>query len=185
MPELDSNLTITVDTTTRPSLRGPDARSINGRIWFVAGALLLALFALIIIVSLISATNDNARIERLKDHGVAVAVTVTSCVGDIGGSGSNAAGYTCHGSYRLHGVHYREIIGSKTTQSRPGTVVRAVADPAHPSTIELASRVHASSASTSVYVVPGLLALFLFVLLPVFVRRWRASQSRVSRGPSP
>jgi hypothetical protein len=182
---MNSNLTITVDTTTRPSLRGPDARSINGRAWFVTGALLLALFALIIIVSFISATNDNARIDRLKDHGVAVAVTVTSCVGNIGGSGSNAAGYTCHGSYRLNGVHYREIIGSKTTLSSAGTKVRAVADPARPSTIELASYVQASSSSVSVYFVPSLLALSFIVLTLVFLRRRRATRSRATRASSP
>lgn len=160
-----------MDTTTRPTLRGPDARSINGRFWFVTGAFLLALFALVIIVSFISATNDNARIERLKHHGVAVAVTVTSCVGNIGGSGSNSAGYSCHGSYRLNGVDYREIIGSKTTSSSAGTKVRAVADPARPSTIELASYVHASSSSASVYLVPSLLALSFVVLTLVFLRR--------------
>jgi len=173
-----------VDTTS-PSLRGPDARSINGRIWFVTGALLLALFALTIVVTFISATNDNARIERLKDHGVAVAVTVTGCVGNVGGSGSNGAGYTCRGSYRLYGIRYREIIGSKTSSSSAGTKVRAVADPARPSTIELASYVQASSSSDSVYFVPSLLALFLVILTFVFLRRWRASQARATRASSP
>ena len=174
-----------MDTTTRPTLRGPDARSINGRFWFVTGAFLLALFALVIIVSFVSATNDNARIERLKHHGVAVAVTVTSCVGNIGGSGSNSAGYTCHGSYRLNGVDYREIIGSKSTSSSAGTKVRAVADPARPSTIELASYVRASSSSASVYLVPSLLALSFVVLTLVFLRRRRVSHSRTTRGSAP
>jgi hypothetical protein len=173
-----------VDTTARPSLRGPDARSINGRFWFVTGALLLALFALVIVVSFISATNDNARIDRLKDHGVAVAVTVTNCVGNIGGSGSNAAGYTCDGSYRVNGIHYREVIGSKTTSSSVGTKVRAVADPSRPSTIELASAVQASSSSVSVYLVPILLALSFAILTFVFLRR-RATQSRATVASSP
>lgn len=174
-----------MDTTTSPSLRGPDARSINGRFWFVTGALLPALFALIITVSFISATNDNARIDRLKDHGVAVAVTVTSCVGNIGGSGSNAAGYTCHGSYRLNGIHYREIIGSKTASSSAGTKVRAVADPSRPSTIEVVSAVHASSSSASVYLVPSLLALCFVVLTFLFLRRRRVSRSRATVACSP
>lgn len=169
-----------MDTPTSPSLRGPDARSINGRFWFTVGALALAVFAFIIVVSFISATNDNARIDRLKNHGVAVEATVTSCVGNIGGSGSNAAGYTCHGTYRINGVRYEEVIGSKSTPSNAGTRVAAVADPARLSTIELASAVQASSSSPSVYVVPGLLALSLVVLTLLFLRRRRVSESRSS-----
>jgi hypothetical protein len=161
-----------VDGTTRRSLRGPDARSISGRFWYLAGALLLTVFAVIVVVSFLSASNDNARIDRLKDHGVVVTVTVTNCVGNIGGSGSNAAGYTCHGSYSVRGVRYREIIGSKTTLSARGVQLRAVADPAHPSTIELASKVRTSSSSTSVYVVPSVLALlFLLLTFALFRRR--------------
>jgi hypothetical protein len=175
----EGNLTNIVDTT-RPSLRGPDARSINGRFWFVTGALLLVIFALIIVVSFISATNDNARIDRLKNHGVSVAVTVTSCVGNIGGSGSNAAGYTCRGSYRVNGVRYLEIIGSKTTLSITGTKERAVVDPARPSTIELASAVQTSSSSSSVYLVPSLLALSFVVLTLALLGRRRFSLTRAN-----
>jgi hypothetical protein len=183
----DTNLTIIVDTTTRPTLRGPDARSISGRFWFVIGALALCVFALIIVVSFISATNDIARIERLKDHGVSVVVTVTSCVGNIGGSGSNAAGYTCRGSYRVHGVRYQEVIGSKTTLSSAGTQLRGIADPARPSTIELASSVAKSSSSLSAYVVPSLLTLFVVLGFALFRRRRsrRAAPSSTSRSPVP
>jgi len=174
------NLTNTVETTTHASLRGPGARNVDGRFWFVAGAALLAVFAVIIVVSFISATNDNARIDRLKDHGVAVRVTVTSCVGNIGGSGSNAAGYTCHGSYSVHGVRYDEVIGSKTTFSTTGTHVRAIADPERPSTIEVASSVAKSSSSHSVYLVPSLLTL-LFLVLSIALRRRHSSRSRNTR----
>lgn len=140
----------------------------------VSGTFVLALFAVIIVVTFISATNDNARIDRLKSHGVSVVVTVTSCVGNIGGSGSNAAGYTCHGSYRVDGVRYEEIIGSKTTQSPAGTEVRAVADPNRPSTVELASAVARSTSSSSVYVVPSILALVFVVLALALLRRQRS-----------
>ncbi len=146
------------------ALRGPQAQRIDRRFWSVAGALLLAAFAAVVVVSFISAVNDNARIDRMKNHGISVVVTVTSCVGDIGGSGSNAAGYTCRGSYRVHGVHYEEVIASKSTWSDTGTNVRGVADPSRPSTVELASAVATSSSSDSTYVIPGLLALLCVVL---------------------
>jgi hypothetical protein len=159
---------------TQPSLRGPDARSISGRFWTVSCVLLLTLFAVIIVATFISATNDNARIDRLKSHGVSVAVTVTSCVGNIGGSGSNAAGYTCRGTYRVNDVRYEEIIGSKTTLSPAGTEVRAVADPNRPSTVELATAVARSTSSSSAYVVPSVLALVFVVLALALFRRQRS-----------
>lgn len=149
---------------------------------------MLAIFAVAIVVSFISATNDNARIDRLKNHGVAITVTVTSCVGNIGGSGSNAAGYTCSGTYSIHGVRYQEVIGSKTTLSTAGTIVHAVADPSRPSTVELASSVARSSSSRSVYVVPILLAILFLVLGFALLRRYY-SRSRMASAsatsPSP
>ena len=175
-----------------PSLRGPEAQRIGGRFWFATGALLLTAFAVVIIVSFISATNDNSRIHRLKTRGVSVVVTVTNCVGNIGGSGSNASGYTCHGSYLVKGANYQEVIGSKSTLSSVGSKVQGIADPAHPSTIELASAVARSSTSPSVYVVPSVLALFFIALTLIFFRRLRTSRLRppkslveVSRRPTP
>jgi hypothetical protein len=174
-----------VESITHPTLRGPNARSIGGSFWYVAGAILLAVFAVAIVVSFISATNDNARIDRLKNHGVAVTVTVTSCVGNIGGSGSNAAGYTCSGSYSVHGVRYQEVIGSKTTLSTAGTTVRAVADPSRPSTVELASSVAMSSSSFSDYVVPILLAILFLLLGLALLRRYRSLSRRAAATTSP
>jgi MYXO-CTERM domain-containing protein len=153
------------------SLRGAQAQPIGRQFWLVMGTLVIAVLAVIVIVSFISAANDNARIDRLKSHGVSVVVTVTNCVGNIGGSGSNAAGYTCHGEYRVKGVMFHEVIGSKTTFSTTGTAVRGVADPAHPSTVELTSAVASSSASPSAYVVPSLLALLLVALTMILLRR--------------
>jgi hypothetical protein len=159
------------------SLRGPEPQRIGGPFWLAAGALVLAMFAVSVVVGFVSAAHDNARIERLKSRGVPVVVTVTNCVGNIGGSGSNASGYTCHGSYRIDGDQYREVIGSKSTLSSVGSKVQGVADPARPSTVELASAVARSSTSTSVYVVPILLALLFVALTLLFLRRLRSSQS--------
>ena len=153
------------------SLRGPAVQSIGRRFWTSAAAVLLALLATIVVVTFVSAVNDNARIDRLKAHGEAVIVTVTNCVGNLGGSGSNAADYTCDGTYRLGGARYRETIGSKTSFSSPGDKIRAVADPARPSTIEVASAVATSSSSSSAYVVPSLLALIFAALGCEYARR--------------
>jgi hypothetical protein len=163
------------------SLRGAEAQRISRRFWFVFGAIVLTAFTLIVVVSFVSAAKDNARIDRLKSHGVSVVVTVTTCVGNIGGSGSNAAGYTCHGSYRVGGIRYQEIIGSKTTLSSAGTHLRAVADPQKPGTIELASALAKSSSSSSVYVIPSVLALLLVILMVALLGRQRSRRRQSVR----
>jgi hypothetical protein len=177
----------TMTTASEPratsSLRGAEPQRISRRFWIVFGALVLTSFSLIVVVSFVSAANDNARIDRLKTHGVAVVVTVTNCVGNIGGSGSNAAGYTCHGSYRVDGIRYQEIIGSKTTLSTAGTHLRAVADPLHPGTIELASAIAKSSSSSTVYVIPGVLALVLATLTVALLWRQRSRRSPSAHDP--
>jgi hypothetical protein len=164
-------------TSDTASLRGPKAQRIGGRFWYATGALLLIAFAAVIIVSFISAAHDNSRIDRLKTSGVPVVVTVTNCIGNIGGSGSNASGYTCHGAYRVKGTKYQEIIGSKSTLSPTGSKVRGVADPARASTVELASAVARSSTSTSVYVVPSVLGCLFVALTLFYLRRLRSSRS--------
>ncbi len=151
-------------------LRGADAVGLGRGIWIVAGALGLLVVAALLVISVISATNDNARITRMKDHGIAVSVVVSSCIGNLGGSGSNAANYTCRGHYVVAATSYDEVIGAMSRFAAPGTHVRALADPSRPSTVELASAVAASSASSRAYVVPGLLGLVVLALLAGFVR---------------
>jgi hypothetical protein len=162
------------------SLRGPEVRNMGRRFWITTSAIILAVLASIVVVSFVSASNDNARIDRLKTHGVSVIVTVTNCVGNIGGSGSNAAGYTCHGEYQVDGVRYREIIGSKTSFSATGSTVRGVADPAQLSRVEIASAVTTSSSSPTVYVVPSLLALIFVALALVLLRRLGSNRQRIT-----
>jgi hypothetical protein len=148
--------------------------SFGRRSWLVVGALGLAVFAVAVVVSFLSASNDNARIERMRNHGIPVAVTVTNCFGNVGGSGSNGAGYTCHGRYAVSKVNFDETIGSMSSFSSSGAVVRGVVDPSQHSYVILASAIDKSAASNSAYVDPGLLAIALLALscaLLYFARR--------------
>jgi hypothetical protein len=133
------------------SLRGASAASVGRRFWLVAGTLGLIAFTVALAVGFLS-------------------INPIDCIGNVGGSGSNGAGYTCRGQYRVGASTYRELIGSMTTFSASGTTVRAVADPAHHASVVLASAVKASSASPGSYVVPGLLAIVL-VALALALRR--------------
>ena len=62
---------------------------------------------------------------------------MTACLGQLGGSGSNAAGYQCRGSFTIDGRHYNEIIPG-TTLLPLGTTVRGVIDPGDPALISTA-----------------------------------------------
>lgn len=152
------------------AMRGGDAVGVAPRAWVVVGALGLLVVGALLVISAISAANDNARITRMKDHGVAVTAVVQSCVGNLGGSGSNAANYTCRGRYVVAGTAYDEVIGAMSTFAAPGSHVAAVADPSRPSTIELGTAVASVTASWRAYVAPGLLGLALLALLAGFVR---------------
>jgi len=93
----------------------------NLRIGYVRGAGVVmdsrrTLRALVVVSVLVLATltivltreaiNANARISRLRQHGVPVDVTVTSCLGLASGSGITEAGYRCRGTFTLKGHHY-------------------------------------------------------------------------------
>ena len=156
------------------TLRGAHTVARTGP-WRVVGSVVLLIAALAIAINFFSVANDNARIARMKSHGIPVVVTVTNCVGEIGGSGSNNAGFVCQGTYRVRGTQYHESIGSMTTFASFGTTLHAVADPAKPSTIVLATALAKPTASNSAYLVPSVLSLALVAVMVVIVRRRRHS----------
>ncbi len=169
------------DNTSVATLRGASPVGVSRRFWAVLGALVLVLVAVSLVVSFVSAANDNSRIERLQSHGIALRATVSSCIGNLGGSGSNASSYTCVATYSIATHNYHEVIGHMGSFAAPGTRVAVVADPSHQGTIELASAVESSSASNSVYVAPWLLsALFVALMLGYLrlLRRRRPSRDR-------
>ncbi len=112
----------------------------------------MVLFAVIHVMSFISATNDNARINLLRTHGIPVPVTVADCIGNIGSRGSKPAGYSFRGDHTVSGTTYHELIDSMTTFSAFGAAVSDVADPSQHSTVVLASTIRTSVASPRVYV---------------------------------
>ncbi len=145
-------------------LRGAAPNPTRARIWIVAAFACLLLLAVAVAASFVSASRDNARVERLKAQGIAVNVTVSDCRGNLGGSGSNSVDYTCHGDYRLGATTYHEVIGAMTTFSSAGSVVRGVVDPSQHGYVTLASALEHTTPSSSAYVVPGLLAIALLAL---------------------
>jgi hypothetical protein len=139
----------------------------------------LCLVALAVLVGILYAAgaNKNAQIDRLHHDGVPVQITITSCVGLLGGSGSNAAGYSCNGTFVLDGQRHLELIPGNTLYE-PGTTVAGVTVHGDPALVVTADALATERTSWHVYVLPTVLLLVLLVavgmLVAVVLRRRRA-----------
>jgi len=107
------------------ALRGPTPIRVGRRFWLVVGALVIVAVFAALIITTVSAASDNARITRMKDHGMGVALTVAYCTGNLSGSGTNIASYSCVGDYSVDGVKYRELVAGMTTYYATGRSIQA------------------------------------------------------------
>jgi biotin operon repressor len=172
-PETDTSGTAL--TTLRGAGVDIDVRK-AGRV--IVGLCLLAL-AVLVVVLFVAGVHKNAQINRLRQHGVPVTVTVSGCLGLLGGSGSNPAGYACQGTFTLDGHRYRESIPGNALRP-PGTKVRAVAVSGDPPLLSTAHAVATDRASAGVFVVPSILLVILVVLVGALVFRRRRMRSAAS-----
>jgi hypothetical protein len=134
------------------------------------------------VVLLIAAINNNSQINSLRHSGVPVTVSVTNCMGLMGGTGQSSAGYSCDGTYSLDGTVYRQAIPGLAFHAT-GTTVQGVAVPGDPkllSTPDLIARQHAS---WTPFIIPGLLLLVVVaVLVTVYLRRSGSSRASAPDG---
>ena len=148
-----------------------------------AGAVVaLCLVALAVSAAVLFATgaNRNAQVSDLRAHGVPVAVRVSTCLGLLGGSGSNPVGYACTGTYVYAGHRYQAAIPGDRPYA-PGSGARGVTVPDDPGLLSTPSVLRGEHASASVYLAPGALTvLFVAGLAGVGWRRRRRRTSRTS-----
>ncbi len=168
------------DTSGAPmtTLRGAGVNIDVRKTGRVVVAICLLALAVVTLVLFVAGLHKNAQINTLRQHGVAVQVTVSECLGLLGGSGSNPAGYACQGTFTLDGRHYRESIPGNVLR-RPGTKVRAVAVAGDPPLVSTAHAVDSERASASVFVVPAVLLAVLVILIGALVikrRRMRPAE---------
>jgi hypothetical protein len=156
------------------ALRGASVQVDAGRLGQVAVALVLLTLAVLTIAFIIVGVHKNEQTDRLHNQGVPVIVTVTGCLGLLGGSGSNAAGYSCHGTYTLDGHRYTEVLPGSTFHA-PGATLAAIAVPGDPALVSPVSLERTQHSSGNVFILPVVLGL-LFLLLAgvVLVVRRRA-----------
>ncbi len=143
------------------SLRGAGVGTIDGRrVARVALGAVGVAAAVLTVILFVAGADKNAQITSLRTRGVPVEVTVTSCMGLLGGSGSNAAGYACQGTYVVGGHRYRQAIPGDVLR-RPGSTVRGVTVPDDPELLSTARDVAGEHASWRVFIAPTVLALVL------------------------
>ncbi len=146
------------------TLRGAGV-DVDGRLVgrILAGMVLVSLAALVVVL-FVAGVEKNAQIGGLRRHGVIVEVTVTRCTGLLGGSGSNAAGYVCSGTFTLDGRRYHDVIPGNKIRD-PGTHVRAVTIASAPGLLSTVADVKSEHTSWRVFVLPSVLVVVLGVLV--------------------
>jgi len=122
--------------------------------------------------------NKNAQIASLRDHGVGVEVTVTGCLGQLGGSGSNAAGYSCTGTFVLGGRRHSVVLPDGALHS-PGDKVEEITVGSDPGLVSSPDQVAASSVSWTVFVLPTVLLLAGGLIAGGWLTRTRRHTRRV------
>ena len=156
-----------------------DARR-AGRVLVTVG---LAAVVVTAVALLYSGSRKNSQIEALRTHGVPVTMTVDGCRGLLGGSGSNAAGYSCWGSFREAGRPFSAYIPGDALRA-PGSTVRIVTVAGDPALLTTPAELSAEAPSSRVFVLPSSMLGGAGLAVTALVVRRRRRQ-RASRPPGP
>ena len=147
----------------------PASQVDSRRVAQVALGIVLGTLAVLGVVFTVVGIHTNQQIDRLHNQGVPVTFTVTGCLGLLGGSGSNAAGYSCRGTYSARRPPLQRATSRATRSTGPGSTVAAIAVPGDPALVSPAAIVNTEHSSASVFVLPAVLAASVLVLSR---RRW-------------
>jgi hypothetical protein len=115
-------------------IRGGGGISIAPR-RFMRVVLVLVLVLLFILTTalFLGVIQKHSRISRLRERGVAVDVTVTSCLGMASGTGITNVGFRCSGTFTLDGIRHTEVISGNSANHLVGAKITAIVDPRDPS----------------------------------------------------
>jgi hypothetical protein len=155
------------------ALRGAGVGTVDTRhLGQIVVGLILATLAVLVIVFTLVGVHKNQQTDRLHNDGMPVSFTISTCTGLLGGSGSNFAGYVCHGTYSLSGHTYHEQLPGNDFH-RPGSTVPAIAVPGDGALVSPAAMVKTEHSSTVVFLVPAILLVVLLVLVGLLLLRRR------------
>jgi hypothetical protein len=129
----------------------------NRRVLVVVVGSCLAILAAVAVALGIAAVDQNSRNTNLKQRGVAVDVSVTSCIGVLSGTGVTVASFNCRGTFTLGGHTYTDTIRGSTAPLATGAIVKAIADPHNPSVLSTTQSVAAAHPSWRAFILPAVL----------------------------
>ena len=143
----------------------------------------LVALAVVAVILLIAGVQKNDQADNLQQHGVEVNVTVDGCLGLLGGSGSNGAGFACKGTYTFDGRQYRQSIPGNA-QRIPGSVIRGVIVADDPTLLSTPALVAESPSSSTVFIAPAILfAVLVLALVVLAVARHHRRRDPASDRP--
>jgi hypothetical protein len=151
-------------------LRGAGVDVDVRRVGRAVATLCLLGLAVLVVVLFVAGAKKNAEITSLQQRGVPVEVTVTHCLGLMGGSGSNLVGYQCSGTFVLDRHRYSESLPGNAFHPN-GAVLQAVSVPSDPGLVATTSDLAKEHTSNGVFVLPAVLLVVLLLALGVVVRR--------------
>ena len=154
------------------TLRGAGVQVDIAKVGRVVLALVVVALVVVGAVLVVAGYRKNSQVNDLHAHGVPVQVTVVGCLGLMGGSGSNTAGYECTGRYVVHGTSYVEGIPGSTFYAR-GAVVTGVVSSDDPGLLSSPSVVASSHTTNTLYIVGGLLLLVALAIVGWLVLKRR------------
>jgi hypothetical protein len=156
------------------TLRGAGVQVDAARVGRVALVLALTVLVVVGVVLLVAGYRKNSQVDDLRAHGVPVQVTVRHCLGLMGGSGSNTAGYECTGTYTFHRDSFVEGIPGSTFYA-DGATVAGVVPSDDPGLLSTPATVASSRTSVTLYLVgTALLVVAAAIVVWLALRRRRA-----------
>jgi hypothetical protein len=157
--------TVTASDPSTPvsTLRGAGVDVDLRRVGFAFAGVCLVTLAVLVVVFYVAAFHSNAQITTLKQRGVPVEITVTKCLGQLGGSGSNAAGYSCTGTITVDSHQYDVNVPDDALHA-PGSRVKAISVPGDPTLVASVRSVATETASWRAFILPTSLLVVLVLL---------------------
>jgi hypothetical protein len=153
------------------TLRGAGVDADARRVGLTLSALSAVALAVLAVIFAVAGAQRNHQIDQLRQHGVDVQVTVTTCQGLLGGSGSNSAGEACHGTFTLDGRRYTDAIpGDKLVL---GASVRGVTLRSDPGLLSTVTIVNSEHSSGNVFILPAVLLVLAILVGALVNQRWR------------
>ena len=167
------------------SLRGARVAGDGRRLGRIVAWVLVAGMIVLGVVMVGAKIADNDRAVRLHTSGIPVSARVTYCLGQLGGSGTNAVGFACKATYKVADTTYNEPVGGMSTFARPGSTVAGVVDPQNHTVLVTKASASSTTSTTAGLLFPALVILAGVVLAGILLATRRRGADEAEEPASP